>query len=526
MIKKYRLLLKIQLYNLFGINKLLHSHDKKERNHFWAIGSTGIIIVGLLIYFSGYISINLAKAGLIQVLPTLLVVSYSMIVLFLTFLKSSGTLIGLKDYDMVMSLPVKSIAIILSRLTVLFFTNLIIGIIVLVPAIIIYGIYQQPEFGCYFMLLTSLLFIPVIPMVIGLAAGILIIACSSRFKHNNIFSLVFNVVGILLLIFITSRMQNIDLSKITDISNMITDYINQFYPPAYLFSRALLYSDWHSFGIFIALSVGLGVVFVIIISHFYKNLNTAIFSHHTDKKFQLKEMNISSPFIALYKKELRRFFSCTIYVLNSSIVMILFLLFSIISVFYMPNMLVQQLESIGIIEVFQNGIPLAIAVLVSINCTTSSSLSLEGKNRWIMCSVPVKTDVIYKSKIAVNLTVILPALWIGIILLRIIFPLSFVQTALLFITPTVYAFFISVLGMLLNVKFPKYDWVSEYYAVKGGSFSVLATVIITMLCSIAPLYLCMLFSEYAQIIVVIITVIIGSETLTMYHSLIKIKLYI
>ena len=143
-----------------------------------------------------------------------------------------------------------------------------------------------------------------------------------------------------------------------------------------------------------------------------------------------------------------------------------------------------------------------------------------------MCSVPVKTNVIYNSKIAVNLTVILPALWVGIILLRIIFPLSYVGTALLFITPTVYAFFVSVLGMLLNVKFPKYDWVSEYYAVKGGAFSVLATVIIAMICSIAPLYLCMLFSEYAQRIVAVTTVIIWSTTLTMYHSLIKVKLYI
>ena len=35
MAKKYKLLLKMQLYSLFGLNRLLHSHDKKEKNPQW-----------------------------------------------------------------------------------------------------------------------------------------------------------------------------------------------------------------------------------------------------------------------------------------------------------------------------------------------------------------------------------------------------------------------------------------------------------------------------------------------------------
>lgn len=34
MLKKYSLLLKMQLYNLFGINRLIHSHSDKEKNDF------------------------------------------------------------------------------------------------------------------------------------------------------------------------------------------------------------------------------------------------------------------------------------------------------------------------------------------------------------------------------------------------------------------------------------------------------------------------------------------------------------
>ena len=31
MIKKYNALLKLQFYNFFGVNRLIHSHDNKKR---------------------------------------------------------------------------------------------------------------------------------------------------------------------------------------------------------------------------------------------------------------------------------------------------------------------------------------------------------------------------------------------------------------------------------------------------------------------------------------------------------------
>ena len=54
-----------------------------------------------------------------------------------------------------------------------------------------------------------------------------------------------------------------------------------------------------------------------------------------------------------------------------------------------------------------------------------------------------------------------------------------------------YACFIAVLGMCMNVMFPRYDWPSEYYAVKGGALSVLTTTGLGMLSSVIPLGLCL-----------------------------------
>ena len=95
---------------------------------------------------------------------------------------------------------------------------------------------------------------------------------------------------------------------------------------------------------------------------------------------------------------------------------------------------------------------MVISVFITMTSTASASLSLEGKNRWIMCSVPVRTIDIFNSKIAVNLTVICPFALISAALLGFKMGISLKQAILLCIVPMVYACFISVLGMYMNVK--------------------------------------------------------------------------
>ncbi len=525
MMKKYSLLLKMQLYNVFGINRMLYSHDKKEKKQFFIVGTAGVSVVGIFMYLSGYISFTLAEIGLIEVLPTLMFVSYSLFILFLTFLKGASCLIGLKDYDMVVSLPVSNTAIVLSRLTCLYTVNLMIGIVAIVPMMIVYGACGNLRWETYLILFVSLIIVPIIPMIVALAIGILISCVSSHSKHSNIFSLLFSVLGILLFAFGVSQMQTMQTTQVTNVSLMFMELINQYYLPAFLFAKALVYTDFLSLLSFVVLSVVIAIAFVIVISYFYKKINTIAFSHYTKKNFCLEKVKVSSSFGALYKKELKRFFSCTIYALNSSIVIILLLVASTFTLFGMQDMIIKQLETMGIISIFQTVLPLMIAMLVCINCTTSASLSLEGKSRWLMCSAPVEAKTILQSKIAVNLTVVLPILWVSMIFLRIVFPLSIVETVLLFFTPTVYTFFIAVIGMWLNIKFPRYDWTSEYYAIKGGAVSVLASIGVGVVCSVIPLYLCIFFQKQAQLIIITATCLVLLGTTVIYQRLCHIRLY-
>ena len=158
--------------------------------------------------------------------------------------------------------------------------------------------------------------------------------------------------------------------------------------------------------------------------------------------------------------------------------------------------------------------------------TASASLSLEGKNRWIMCSVPVRAIDIFNSKIAVNLTVICPFALISAALMGFKMGISLKQAILLFIVPTVYSCFISVLGMYMNVKFPKYDWTSEYYAIKGGAVSVLATMGAGMLSSLIPLFACIAFQDISSLIMVAASILLLICSLLLYRQLQQYQLYV
>ena len=93
------------------------------------------------------------------------------------------------------------------------------------------------------------------------------------------------------------------------------------------------------------------------------------------------------------------------------------------------------------------------------------------------------------------------------------------------VVPTAYACFISTLGMYMNVRFPRYDWTSEYYAVKGGAISVLATTGLGVLCSVVPLGICLGLPQYGEPVMVMVAVILLLTAAVLYHRLELVRLY-
>ena len=125
---------------------------------------------------------------------------------------------------------------------------------------------------------------------------------------------------------------------------------------------------------------------------------------------------------------------------------------------------------------------------------------------------------IFLAKIGVNLTLMLPAAGIAGILFVIHFRPDPLTGIFFFLTPAAYAFFTAVLGLALDLKYPRYDWATEYHAVKQG-LPVLATIGAGMLMVLPPLAVTFLLSSWALPVTVCFTLLAGGGAWYLYRRI-------
>jgi len=107
-------------------------------------------------------------------------------------------------------------------------------------------------------------------------------------------------------------------------------------------------------------------------------------------------------------------------------------------------------------------------------CTISAgSVSVEGKGVWLMQAMPVKTKDVLMSKALLQLVITLPFVLIATVLTWLGGKASIAIYAASLLLPLSFAVMMSLLGVAVNVRFPRLDWTSEAVAVKQG-MSILA----------------------------------------------------
>lgn len=514
------LLLKIQLLNLFSYNRVVHSKDPKEKRKLLFYLAMMCLVAVMVVGYSFSLAYGYAYMGMTDMLPLIMMTVTSVVVMVTTFLKSNGLLFGLKDYDMVMSLPVKSETIIVSRLLYMYILNIMFALGVMLPSLVAYSLFADGTVLFYVLYILSIFFIPLFPIIIATVAGAVITFISIRFKYRNMVNIVLTlllIIGIMLASFGSSDVQ---VERITELSALLLEELTKLYPLANLYHQALIEGQWLSFAAYVGVSLAAFWVFVKILSLVYPKIQTALTTHRKRNDYQLGLLKTSSPFRALYFKELKRYFSSSVYVINTCLGLIFTLLLAGVLLFLSPEQLETSMQLPGLAYWVNKVIPLVVSLMVALSCTTSAAISIEGNRRWIPASLPVSRAAILNSKKAVNLTLALPTILISGVLLTIGLELNVWEAVFVFITPIAYAFFVAEVGIAMNVKFPNYDWTNEVQIVKQGAATFFA-MLINLIVAAVPAVLILLFSSInvylllggTTLVVALLTVLLYKRTL-------------
>lgn len=482
------LLTKVQLGTTFDFNITKKSRNIKRRSPFLIVGIILLLLLfaGMSFFYSFMLGTSFKLLGTMELLPELMMALTCIITIMTTINKVKGTLFGFKDYDLVMSLPVETSKIVASRLLLLYLLNILFTLIVMLPNCIAYGILVNPSPAFYIISLVVMPFIPMVPMIVATIIGTLIAVIASRFRHSNLVNLII-VTGFFVAYMIV--MFTVDTpEKMGEISAAITNQVDSIYPLARMFRMAVCEYDILSIVLFLGISFIALVLFALIVGVKFKNINTRILANFTKGNYKVGTLKQSTPFKALFIKEMKRYFSSTLYVLNTGFGIIMMTLGAVASLFLSKETLAQILEIPTLGSEFGQMVAVMFGFCVSMTNVTACSISLEGRNLWILKESPLKEKTIFNSKIALNLVLTIPATIINAFIVFIGLNLSLLDLLMIILLPTAFAFYVSIFGLLVNLKMPNLNWTSEVTVIKQSGATMIA-ILSNMFLSFLPFLL-------------------------------------
>ena len=482
-----------QNMNLFRFNKKRKSGTTK---------AIVPILIALLVLFYNWslasaIMEEFAKTNSEFMLLTLYVVLTFILTLIEGVYKSSGLLFNCKDDNLLFSLPIKKSTVLFVRIFKFYVFELLYNSLFLLPAMAVYAGNVKVDATYYLASFVALLLLPIVPIVLSCIIGGIISASSSKFKSNSIAQIIITTIMLVGVFLLSFNLENVMMNVAQNAEN-INDAITRIYYPAGAYVKLATNFNVVDLLIFIFIHTALLAVMIIALGKAYFKINSRVKVIKTNTKNCNYKIKVNKRMQALIKKELKKFISIPVFVINSCFGLVLFVI-GCIAVTVKFDSLAVALATEGVtmtIEEIKMYLPVLLFGLVCfasfMSSITCSMISIEGKSINIVKSLPVSPFKVILSKIYTAVIIMVPAILIGDLIIFIKFRFSVFETLMLLIASVVLPFLAETIGIIVNLKHPKMDAendaqvvkqsVSSMVAVFLGMFLVILTFSILFMC--------------------------------------------
>jgi hypothetical protein len=520
---KYIALTKILLKN--SSNSL--NGDKRKRTKtiaLWVVLAAAfaptIVLLFKFISKAYDVLFQVSQQGLILALGISFVCIF---VFFFGIFYSQNVLYFANDIESLLPLPFKQSHILGAKFTVALFYEYFTEAILLLPLFIVYGAKSNGTFLYYFYGLILFLILPIIPLSIASFIIMIIMSFTNVGKHKDKLKILGGIAAMLLAVSINIWMQKIGMSTsnpeemlrmLRSGNNSLILVSNKIFPGSSIAAKALVLSSSFQGFINMLLFLGITVAIILIFLAFGEKLyfkGVVGISEISSKRKELtvkelkKSVSQNSSIKALTIKELKILFRTPIYFMNCILMNFLWPVFILIPIFTQPEMM-NNIEEVSILARDPKFIGLIIGIslaaslfLSSSNGITSTAISREGKNLFIIKYIPVSYTIQLTAKLLSGIIMstisIVMMLLVAVILIK---PPVYLPIIILFLSlPAIV--FISIVGILIDLNFPKLNWDNEVKAVKQN-FNVVITLLIGVIIAAVIGFLVVKFEDYSFII--------------------------
>lgn len=488
MLKQILLLTKLQLQNLFGMNEVRFTKDKGKKRRYTALSAVWALLFIMIFSYVGGLAYGLHFLGIGEIVPMYLYTLVSLIMLVLSFFKAGSVLFSMKFYDVMVSLPVSSHAILASRFLSMYVSNLLIGTLVLLPGFAVHVVFSKPDITFYLITLAVILLTPLLPLTISSFLGAGIKAISSRMKHKT---LVETLLTLALLIGIFSgsfsfgeQAESLDMEALKQLVGTLTATIGSIFPPALWYHNALQ-GDFLSLLLLLLVPVLIFALFIALFGRFHQSICVRLNAVAAKHNYKIDSLKATGLLRSLCKKEAKLYFSSSLYILNSSMGYVMAVILAAGIGIAGIDSFTEALEMPQIAPMILQFLPFILAIPFCMMNLTSCSISLEGKCYWQFQVLPIRAKDIYDAKLLWNLIVAAPFYLVSVVLLLIFVKPAGLLALHYVLLPLVYIVADVVLGLFANLKFPLFNWENETRVVKQSA-SVAASMLGGMLLILIP----------------------------------------
>ncbi len=451
------------------------------------------IVLALLVMFSvgSYVAIlaeELAPSHLTYIVLTIFIMVTSLLTIIEGVYKSQGILFEARDNELLFSLPITQSKIFFIRIFKLITFQFLYNSLFMLPAIIVYAMYEKTNVSFYLISTVMLVLLPIIPTILGCIFGYIIKGLSAKFKARNIMQVLFTSLILLGIFYVSFNMQGM-VANIVQNANSIQEIITKIYYPAGLYINLIQNFNILDLIILLAINIIPAIVFVYVASIFYFKINSKLGEKgNGNKKVGVaktteKTYRVRTQLSGLIHKEMKRFFSSPVFMVNAGFGMVLMIAVTFaLSINFdgMINSMMQGMETeipipIGEIKNMMPKVFYGFVIFIScMTSMTSSMISLEGKSFNITKSLPVETEKILLSKVLTSNILSIPIFLICDVIFFIAFKVAIIDIVFILLASIVMPTLTALIGILMNLKYPKMNATSDTEVVKQSMSSMLS----------------------------------------------------
>lgn len=428
----------------------------------------------------------LAELDLLALLPAMMAMMACLMSFFFTVPAAGGMIFSGKDNDLLLALPVPAFELLLAKTAALYLENLIVTGCMMLTAGVVFALMGGTSLAAALAGAVAVsVLLAFLPALLALLIGYLMTWVRAKAGTYSLVGTLGNLAVFGVILVLAFRAQNLLAPLFADPTRLI----GVFSGPMFVFGLAGR-TFGGGMGALLALA-GLAAVCGIpflaavwLLSRRYQSIVTRLGSHRARQGYRLAKRRNGGPTGALLKKEARRFFLTPVYFINSGFGLVALVLCAAAACIR-PAEVRALLSQMGLNEAQRYAvICAAVLMLLSMSNTASSSISLEGKNLWILQSAPVSTVEILLAKAGFGILAGMLPLAVSVPALGWAMGFGPGRQALLLLAGTALCVFDGLLGVWWNLCFPKLDAANETVVVKqslaaslgifGGMLLVLA----------------------------------------------------